>query len=205
MAFIETIPAAAAAGEVQAMYRQLQGRLDYLPNYAGVFCYRPRMMQAWAELQREIRAQLDDRSFSLITLASALEIGSSYCALAHARKLISRYFSARELAAIVQGAPDSPLTPAERAMMAVARKVARDSSSVTQADIDSLRAAGYADAAIFDIVATAAARCFFAKVPDALGAAPDPALADMDRTLCALLTVGRPVATLPESVTRQPR
>jgi uncharacterized peroxidase-related enzyme len=175
------------------MYRQLQGNLDYLPNYAGVFCYRPRVMQAWAELQREIRAQLDDRSFGLVTLVSALEIGSSYCALAHARKLNKHHFSTAELIAIIRDAKDSPLSPAERAMTALARKVARDSSSVTQADIDTLRAAGYSDATIFDIVAVAAARCFFARIPDALGAQPDAALADMDNDLCAALTVGRPI------------
>ncbi|MDH4042140.1 MAG: carboxymuconolactone decarboxylase family protein [Gammaproteobacteria bacterium] len=194
MAFIETTTPAAAGPEVQAMYRQLQGKLDYLPNYAGVFCYRPRVMQAWAELQREIRAQLDDRTFSLITLASALEIGSSYCALAHGRKLSSGYFSSRELAAIIEDREDSPLSPSERAMMSLARKVARDASSVTQADIDALRGAGYSDATIFDIVATAAARCFFARIPDALGAQPDSALADMDEGLRAMLTVGRPIA-----------
>ena len=194
MAFIETIAPAEASAEVQAMYRQLQGKLDYLPNYARVFCYRPRVMQAWAELQRAIRAQLDDRTFSLVTLASALEIGSSYCALAHARKLAGVHFSTRELTAIIRGGADSPLSGAEQAMLSLARKVARDSSSVTQADIDALRNAGYSDETIFDIVATAAARCFFARIPDALGAQPDAALAAMDEDLCALLTVGRPVA-----------
>jgi alkylhydroperoxidase family enzyme len=180
------------------MYQRQQGALDYLPNYASVFCYRPRVMQAWAELQRTIRAELDDRTFSLITLASALEIGSTYCALAHARKLNRHYFSSSELVAIIQGAGNSPLTGAEQAMLAVARTVARDSSSVAQSHIDTLREAGYSDAAIFDIVATAAARCFFAKVPDALGARPDAALAaDMDDRLRALLTVGRPLAEPP--------
>ena len=79
-------------------------------------------------------------------------------------------------------------------MMTLARKVARDSSSVSQADIDTLREAGFSDESIFDIVATAAARCFFAKIPDALGAGPDAALADMDEDLCEILTVGRPIA-----------
>ena len=194
MAFIETTSPTDADPAVQAMYRQLQGRLDYLPNYAGVFCYRPRVMQAWAELQREIRGQLDDRAFGLITLASALEMGSSYCALAHGRKLAGRYFSVDELAAIIRDSEASPISPGERAMMSLARKVTRDSGSVTQADIDALRREGYPDATIFDIVATAAARCFFARIPDALGALPDAALADTDEKLLALLVVGRPIA-----------
>jgi cysteine synthase len=57
--------------------------------------------------------------------------------------------------------------------MTLATKVARDAATVTQGDIDSLRNAGFTDAGIFDVVAAAAWRCFFAKMPDALGARPD--------------------------------
>lgn len=199
MAFIATIAAAAASGEVRAMYERQRGGLDYLPNYAGVFCYRPRVMQAWAELQREIRAHMDDRSFGLVTLASALAIRSSYCALAHGRKLCQRHFSPGELAAIVRDPATSALSAAEKAMMSLAARVARDSSSVTREDIDTLRDAGLDDAQIFDIVATAAARCFFARVPDALGVQADPALADLDASLLELLTVGRPIEAAPGS------
>jgi uncharacterized peroxidase-related enzyme len=193
MAFIRTLPADAATGEVRAMYESLQGKLDYLPNYAAVFCYRPRVMAAWAELQRSIRAELDDRSFGLITLAAALAMGSSYCALAHGKKLCRQYFSTTELAAIVRDPATSSLSAVDQAMMSLATRVALDSSAVTQSDIDVLLDAGLDEGRIFDIVAVAAARCFFARVPDALGAQPDAALADLDQELRDLLTVGRPI------------
>ncbi len=191
MAFIGTVPEDRAEGEVLAMYRQERGDLDYLPNYAGVFSHRPRVMAAWAALQREIRGQLDGRTYGLITLAAALALRSSYCALAHAGKLLRHHFTGPEMLAILRG-EDSPLTGAERAMMHVARKVAVDASAVNTADIQSLRDCGLDDAAIFDVVAAAAARCFFAKVPDALGACPDAALAAIGEPLLGLLALGRP-------------
>lgn len=194
MAFINTIPQSDARGDVQAMYQHLQGKLDYLPNYAAVFCYRPGVMQAWAELQRVIRAELDDRTYGLVTLASALAINNSYCSLAHAAKLISRHFTVEELTAIIRNPDTSTLSGRDKDMMTFAAKVAQDSSSVTQADIDTLRDHGFSDAQIFDIVAAAAARCFFGKVPDALGVQPDAALAELDSTLAMLATVGRPIA-----------
>lgn len=58
-----------------------------------------------------------------------------------------------------------------------------------------------ADAAVFDIAATAAARAFFAKLLDALGAKPDSAFLDMEAGLREALATGRPIDTdAPERV-----
>ncbi len=194
MAYIETVPAPDATGSVRELYRRQQGSLDYLPNYATVFCHRPAVMEAWSALQYTLRRNLDERSYSLITLAAALAMRSSYCALAHAKKLLKQFYSAEELIAIARGAEESPLSPAERAMMRLADKVARDASSVTAEDIQALKSQGYSDAQVFDIVAAAAARCFFARVPDALGVQADSALGSLGEPLCELLTVGRPIS-----------
>jgi alkylhydroperoxidase family enzyme len=78
--------------------------------------------------------------------------------------------------------------------MDLADKVAGDASSVTQADIDGLRALGLTDGEITDIVLAAAARSFFAKVLDALGAEPDERYAELDPAVREALTVGRPIA-----------
>ena len=87
------------------------------------------------------------------------------------------------------------LSQAETAMMALARKVVSDSSSVTREDVEALRRRGLSDDEIFDVVAVAAARAFFAKLVDALGAQPDAAFLQMERELRELLTVGRPIAS----------
>jgi uncharacterized peroxidase-related enzyme len=137
---------------------------------------------------------LDARSFELVTLAAALERGSSYCALAHSSFLEERYYSARELSDLLADGDASPLSGAQRAMMDMARKVARDPSSITGVDHQQLRNHGFSDDEIFDVVASAAARCFFAGVVDALGAQPDAAYAHMEPQLRDALTVGRPIS-----------
>lgn len=193
MTFIDTIDPAGANGKVKDMYQRLQGRLDYLPNYARVFSHRPDVMAAWAGLQRTIKANLTERDYSLITLAAARAMHSSYCALAHARKLCAHDFSEAELIAILRGDAVGSLGTAERAMMALVEKVVRSPSAVQQEDIDALRDLGFSDAQVFDIVAAAAARCFFSRVPDALGVRPDNALADVNPRLRELLELGRPI------------
>ena len=44
------------------------------------------------------------------------------------------------------------------------------------------------------VAAAAAARCFFSKTLDALGAQADPVFAELDPELRDALTVGRPIA-----------
>lgn len=201
MAFIPTTPVKDAIGDVRELYERQQGPYGYVPNYAKVFCYRPALMKAWANLQACIRQTLDPKSFELVTLAAAQAIGSSYCSLAHAKVLIQRFYSETELRAIVCDEVPSPLSDPEKAMMRVARKVALDPSSVTANDMKALRALGISDEEIFDIVAAAAARCFFSKLADGLGAEPDAAFLDIEPTLRKVLTVGRPIAEdAPESL-----
>jgi uncharacterized peroxidase-related enzyme len=191
MPFVNVVSIAEATPEQRAFYHQQQGELDYLPNYAKVYVQRPEVMEAWADLQSALRRGMGSRLYSLVSLAAALAIRSSYCALAHARNLIGREFSSRELLAVLMKESDSRLSQGERCAMALAGKVARDAASLEAADIDRLREHGFSDQAVFDVVAAAAARCFFAKVPDALGVLPDGALADMEPELLQLLCVGR--------------
>ena len=193
MAFIQTIPVSEATGEVLELYQRQQGPYGYLPNYAKVFCYRPEVMKAWANLQITIRQHLDQKSFELITLAAAQAIHNSYCCLAHSKVLCEKFYTVDEVKAIASNADTSPLTEAEKAMMRLARQVATDSSSINAADIQDLLDLGFSEAKIFDIVSVAAARCFFAKISDALGAAPDAAFLAMDQGLRELLTPGRPI------------
>jgi alkylhydroperoxidase family enzyme len=77
----------------------------------------------------------------------------------------------------------------------LADKVAADATSVTQADIDRLRALGLTDTDVFDVIAAASARCFFSKALDALGTQPDARFAELEpAALRDELTVGRPIA-----------
>ena len=88
--------------------------------------------------------------------------------------------------------------------MAFAELIVRDSTAVTQNDIDILRQHGFSDAEIFDITTTAAARCFLSKTVDALGAEPDANYLALDEKLRQALTVGRPISEMNHSDTTYP-
>lgn len=192
MAFIDTIPPDDAQGEVRAMYERQQASWGYVPNYAKVFSHRPEVLARWGRLLAEIRRPMDDRRFELVTFAAAHELRNSACALAHG-KALTRFFPSAEVQAMAEGGDASELTAAEQAMMDFSRKVARDATTITQGDVDELRACGLSDAEIFDVVATSAGRAFFTKLLDGLGVLGDSPFGAMEASLRDALTVGRPL------------
>ncbi len=194
MSFINTIPLGEATGDVRRLYEQNQARLGYVPNSAKVFSLRPQVMDGWAHLQKSIRSTMDPRRYELVTLAAARALRSSYCSLAHGRVLETQFFSSEDVARIARRDDGSPLEPAEAAVMAFAEKVVRHADGVTREDVDLLRGHGLTDGEIFDVVASAAARCFFSKVLDALGAEPDASYEALAPDLREALTVGRPIS-----------
>ena len=198
MAFIRTIPPSDAEGLVREMYQQAHSRFGYVPNWMQAFSLRPEVRDGWATLQRSIQSNLSVRSYELATLAAARALRSSYCSLAHGSVLADKVFDAATVTAIMEDAPAAPLEPRERAMMAFVEKVVLNADRITSADIEALRSHGYQDEEIFDVAATAAARCFFSKLLDALGVQPDSTFNDLEPTLRQALTVGRPVADPPE-------
>jgi alkylhydroperoxidase family enzyme len=106
--------------------------------------------------------------------------------------LRSGIFTSEQLQAIARDYRQAGLPPDEVAMMAFAEQIAGRANGVTREDLDGLRRHGLSDTDILDITLTAAARCFFSKVLDGVGAAPDDAFMSLDEGLRRALAVGRP-------------
>jgi uncharacterized peroxidase-related enzyme len=176
------------------MYETDREIFGHVPNLTRAFSHRPDVYAAWRQLNGAIKANMDLRRYELATVAAARRLRSSYCTLAHGSVLMGKFIAPDELAAIVSDHHAAGLDPVDVAVMDLADKVAQDATSVTQADIDALRAHGLSDADVFDVIAAAAARCFFSKVLDGVGARPDAKYAELDAPLRETLTVGRPIA-----------
>ncbi len=170
MAFISTVSVNDATGDVRTLYENNQAKLGYVPNYAKLFSHRPQVMAAWDHLISSIRTNLDTCRYELITLAAARALHSSYCMLAHGTILCQQFYPPEQLIAIADDFTTTDLAPIDVAIMSFAEQIVSDATSVTGADIQHLREYGLTDAEIFDIAAATAARCFFSKLLDALGA-----------------------------------
>jgi uncharacterized peroxidase-related enzyme len=165
----------------------------YLPNYSRAFAHRPDVYRAWRALIGAVTENMDERRYELATLAAARRLRSSYCALAHGKVLADRFLSEDDVEALARGRMPEALDELDRAVVALADKIAADATSVTDADIDALRAHGLSDPEILDVVLAAAVRCFYSKTLDALGIEPDPAYNALTPSLRDALTLGRPI------------
>jgi alkylhydroperoxidase family enzyme len=88
------------------------------------------------------------------------------------------------------------LSQQDRAVYEFAAKVAADAASVEQSDVDRWRAVGLTDADVADVVFAAAARSFFTRVLDGLGAQLDVQTAEaFPAPVREAMIVGRPAAT----------
>lgn len=194
MTFIETVPPAQASESVADLYESDLAAFGHLPNFTQAFSLRPDVYAAWRQLNGAIKAHMDLRRYELATVAAARRLKSSYCMLAHGSVLADQFVGGDAVRAIVADHRAAGLDAIDVAVMDLAEKVAEDATTVTEADLDRLRSLGLSDPEIFDVVVAAAARCFFSKVLDGIGARPDKKFAALEPGLRDALTVGRPIA-----------
>lgn len=192
MAFVTTVPVGEAVGAVRAMYAREQAACGYVPNYAKVFSLRPEILALWERLLSGVKRHAEPRRYEMATVAAAQALRSSYCGLGHVRAL-ARHLPPEQVRAVVAASEQPELSAADAAVVRFARKVARQAHAVTAEDVEALRRVGLGDEEIFDLAAIVAVRAFFTTVLDALGAAPDSALGDLDVGLRDQLTIGRAI------------
>lgn len=193
--FIDAVPEEAATGALAEYYRQQRAAWGFLPNYAAAFSTRPDVAAAWNTLNTAVREGMDRRRFELATIAAARALRSTYCTAAHSKFLRDVCGDEAALRAIAEDPDGGRLDARDRAVYELAAKVATDAASVEQADVDRLRATGLSDADVADVVFAAAARSFFTRVLDGLGARLDRQTAEeFPAELRASMMVGRPPA-----------
>ncbi len=166
-----------ATGPLREVYDAELAKRGYVPNYARAFSLRPDVYVAWRGLVSAISGHMDVRRYELVTLAAAEALRCRYCVAAHADVLESRFYGREQLEAMVRDFRNAGLDPVDVAIMAFAEKVALHAYRVTPEDVAELRGHGLQDAEILDVALAAAARSFFSKTLDAVGAGPDEQLA----------------------------
>jgi uncharacterized peroxidase-related enzyme len=176
-------------------YQRQKGAWGFLPDFAQAFSTRPDVAMAWTGLNKTVRDGMDRRRFEIATIAAARALRSTYCTAAHSKFLRDECDDEATMVAIAKDPSGAHLDEQDRAVYEFAGKVARDASSIQQEDVDALREVGLGDADVADIVFAAAARSFFTRVLDGLGARLDIQTAEtFSPDVLASMMVGRPVA-----------
>jgi len=192
IAFLDEPP---TSPDVQRLFdADLQG-MGYVMNMTRLWAHDPEALDLLSALLGHVAraGSLTYRQRAILVASCASALGDSYCSLAWGKKLADD--AGVGVAASVLRGVDEPLDESERALARWARRVAREPNSMTAQDVDSLRAAGFGDAQIFDLTLFVALRIAFSTVNDALGSRPDRELGvDAPVEVRDAVDFGRPIA-----------
>lgn len=182
-------------GRVGGVLQQQRSAWGFLPNFAEAFSTRPEVATAWSLLNKTVREGMDRRRFEIATIGAARALRPTYCTAAHSKFLRDECGDEFTVIALAEDPSGDGLDEQDRAVYKFAGQVARDAASIQQHDVDALRELGLTDADVADVVFAAAARSFFTRVLDGLGAQLDVQTAEtFTPKVLASLVVGRPVA-----------
>ncbi len=194
MSFIEPVSDAAAAGPTADLYERARKSGGRVLNLHRAFAHLPAFARHFEAMTGELKARMGVRRYELVTIAAALALRSSYCALAHAKSLMREGIGQDEMLRIARDRDMAELTEAEREMMAFAEDIVRDAAGTDGARVAALRAHGLSDREISEIAATAALRCYFSKYLDAVGTEPDAEYRALAADLRDALALGREIS-----------
>lgn len=138
---------------------EVQVKAGFVPNVFLALAHRPDEARAFfayhdALLLKEGGLTKGEREMIIVATSAANQC--LYCVVAHGA--ILRVYEKQPLLAdqIATNYLKADITPRQKAMLAFALKVCKDSASITDADFEALRAHGFSDEDIWDIGAITA-------------------------------------------------
>ncbi|RDH99542.1 peroxidase-related enzyme [Caldimonas thermodepolymerans] len=138
---------------------EVQAKAGFVPNVFLALAHRPDEARAFfayhdALLLKEGGLTKGEREMIIVATSAANQC--LYCVVAHGA--ILRVYEKQPLLAdqIATNYLKADITPRQKAMLAFALKVCKDSASITDADFEALRAHGFSDEDIWDIGAITA-------------------------------------------------
>ncbi len=138
-------------------------------SHTRAMAVNPEALQAFESLIGAIVPSIGVRTYELVTLAAAAAIKSPHCLLAHGRRTLRvGALEEDQLERVARDFTGAGLSDADVAVMRYAGRVSTDAASMTDADTQELRDAGFADRQIVDITLAAAARNYYSRALQAL-------------------------------------
>ena len=162
--------------DIQSLFEQMRTKPGFVPNVYRAYSLRPQQLRGFIALYDSIMeadSGLTKAEREMIAVAVSAENHCFYCLVSHGAILRIRSKNPIQADTIGANYRAAELTPRQRAMLDYAVKITRASDTCTDADIDALRAHGFSDEDIMDIVQTAALFNYSNRVASALDLRPN--------------------------------
>ena len=162
--------------DVRARILAVEEKAGFIPNVFLVLARRPeefRAFFAYHDALMERESGLTPAEKEMIVVATSALNDCLYCVVAHGAILRVRAKDPLIADEIAVNWRKAPLSARERAMLAFATKVATRSAEVEERDYEALRAEGFSDEDIWDIIAITALFALSNRLANATGMRPN--------------------------------
>ncbi len=173
MSWIRTVPYEESSGELREFYDRQNERLGFWSNFHEALSLRPDALLALVDfipLITSDKSSLGRRKQALIATTVSVLTGSRYSSLGHGERLRDLVGDLAD--AVKADWRQADLAPDERAMLEFCERVTLDQRHLAEQDVAKLRAVGFNDTQILEIVLGIAIRQFVNLAADALGVEP---------------------------------
>lgn len=170
--------------DIQALFAQMREKPGFVPNVYRAHSLRPNQLRGFIALYDSIMADesgLTKAEREMIAVAVSAQNHCFYCLVSHGAVLRIRTKDEVLADTIAANYRAADLTPRQRAMLDFAVKLTKASDTCDDADIEGLRAHGFGDEDIMDIVQTAAFFNYSNRVASALEQRPNREFHGMGR------------------------
>lgn len=170
----------AAPGPSKPLLESVKALLGSVPNMFRVFSVSPQALEGYLGLNGALaKGKLDAAMRERIALAVANVNGCTYCNSAHA--YLGSRFGKLDEAEISANREARSNDPKADAVVRFARKIAVERGHIADADLQAVRAAGFSDAEIVEIVANVAVNVLTNYVNNVFGTEVDFPVAEARR------------------------
>jgi uncharacterized peroxidase-related enzyme len=159
-----------ATGRAKEMFERVKSYYGMVPALQKGLAYLPNTTDAlWSLSQATVReGSIREELKRVFFVVTSYEVECEYCTAAHMLALRRERWSKEECAEVIEGKPSPRLSDKENAAMDFARVLGRRPAAVTDQMVDGLRAVGWTDAEIVEIVASVALMRYTSTVAVAL-------------------------------------
>jgi uncharacterized peroxidase-related enzyme len=150
--------------------------IGFVPNVFRSYAWRPERFRAWFAHFKTVMEGTDGlsaREREMISVAVSMANGCLYCLVAHGEALREASDDKVEADRITLDYRRADLTSRERAMLDYAVKITKEPLACEESDIEALRAEGFSDQDIWDVVEVAAMYNFTNRLAMATGMMPN--------------------------------
>lgn len=175
---------ASLAPETQALFDQLEAKLGFVPNVFRAFAWKESRFQKWRAHFEELMQPspgLGKAEREMISVVVSMQNQCLYCLAAHGFAVRALLKDPVRGDRVTLDYRRAGLNEKQVAMLDYAVKITLDPAGCDEADIEELRAHGFADEDIWDIAEVAAMFNFTNRLASATGMLPNPEYHGMAR------------------------